>query len=199
MRRTRNDRPRASRRISVTYLCPHGCVVILTKLFSITKLVPHLDLPAEAPGRGPCKGGRGRTRTDVAISGAFNKAIAAHPSVKVVAQGQSFFSPTVGLTVVQNMLTANANLIVGSDQGIEGGVQAVAAPWPQPALRADRARRRPPDRRRSRCLVPPAPELTHFYGTGRGTTSPDREAQPAPDGARASRYSSSSFHAASPV
>jgi ribose transport system substrate-binding protein len=66
---------------------------------------------------------------DVAISGAFDKAIAAGPGVKVVAQGQSFFSPTEGLTAVQNMLTANANLnlIVGSDQGIEGGVQAVAA------------------------------------------------------------------------
>ena len=66
---------------------------------------------------------------DVAISGAFNKAIAADPGVKVVAQGQSFFSPTVGLTAVQDMLTAkpDLNLIVGSDQGIEGGVQAVAA------------------------------------------------------------------------
>ncbi len=66
---------------------------------------------------------------DVAISGAFDKAIAADPGVKIVAQGQSFFSPTEGLTAVQNMLTANAslNLIVGSDQGIEGGVQAVAA------------------------------------------------------------------------
>jgi ribose transport system substrate-binding protein len=60
---------------------------------------------------------------DVAIHGAFAKAIAADPSVKVVAQGQSFFSPTVGLTAVQNMLQANPNLnlIVGSDQGIEGG------------------------------------------------------------------------------
>ncbi len=66
---------------------------------------------------------------DVAISGAFNKAIATDPGVKVVAQGQSFFSPTDGLTAVQDMLAANANLnlIVGSDQGIEGGVQAVAA------------------------------------------------------------------------
>jgi ribose transport system substrate-binding protein len=66
---------------------------------------------------------------DVAISGAFDKAIAADPGVKIVAQGQSFFSPTEGLTAVQNMLAANANLnlIVGSDQGIEGGVQAVAA------------------------------------------------------------------------
>jgi ribose transport system substrate-binding protein len=44
-------------------------------------------------------------------------------------QGQSFFSPTTGLTAVQNMLTANRslNLIVGSDQGIEGGAQAVQA------------------------------------------------------------------------
>lgn len=43
--------------------------------------------------------------------------------------GQSFFSPTVGLTAVQNMLQANPslNLIVGSDQGIEGGAQALAA------------------------------------------------------------------------
>jgi ribose transport system substrate-binding protein len=66
---------------------------------------------------------------DVAISGAFDKAIAADPGVKVVAQGQSYFSPTIGLTAVQDMLTAkpNLNLIVGSDQGIEGGVQAVAA------------------------------------------------------------------------
>jgi ribose transport system substrate-binding protein len=66
---------------------------------------------------------------DVAISGAFDKAIAADPGVKVVAQGQSYFSPTDGLTAVQDMLAAkpDLNLIVGSDQGIEGGVQAVAA------------------------------------------------------------------------
>jgi ribose transport system substrate-binding protein len=66
---------------------------------------------------------------DVAISGAFDKAIAADPGVKVVAQGQSFFSPTDGLTAVQDMLAAqpDLNLVVGSDQGIEGGVQAVAA------------------------------------------------------------------------
>ena len=66
---------------------------------------------------------------DVAIHGAFAKAIAADPSVTVAAQGQSFFSPTVGLTAVQNMLQANPslNLIVGSDQGIEGGAQALTA------------------------------------------------------------------------
>jgi ribose transport system substrate-binding protein len=64
---------------------------------------------------------------DVAISGAFDKAIAADKAIKVVAQGQSFFSPTEGLTAVQNMLQASPhlNLIVGSDQGIEGGAQAL--------------------------------------------------------------------------
>jgi ribose transport system substrate-binding protein len=66
---------------------------------------------------------------DVAINGAFTKAIGADPNVKIAAQGQSFFSPTQGLVAVQNMLQANPNLnlIVGSDQGIEGGVQAVQA------------------------------------------------------------------------
>ncbi len=66
---------------------------------------------------------------DVAISGAFNKAIAADTAIKVVAQGQSFFSPTDGLSAVQDMLQASPhlNLIVGSDQGIEGGAQALQA------------------------------------------------------------------------
>jgi ribose transport system substrate-binding protein len=66
---------------------------------------------------------------DVAISGAFKKALAADPSAKIVASGQSFFSPTTGLTAVQNMLQANPHLslIVGSDQGIEGGAQALAS------------------------------------------------------------------------
>jgi ribose transport system substrate-binding protein len=66
---------------------------------------------------------------DVAISGAFSKAIAVDPAIKIVAQGQSFFSPTDGLTAVQDMLAAkpDLNLIVGSDQGIEGGAEALAA------------------------------------------------------------------------
>jgi len=65
---------------------------------------------------------------DNAISGAFDQAIKADPNAKIVAQGQSFFSPTTGLTAVQDMLQAdpNINLIVGSDQGIEGGAQALA-------------------------------------------------------------------------
>jgi ribose transport system substrate-binding protein len=66
---------------------------------------------------------------DVAISTAFDKAIAADPAVSVIAQGQSFFTPAIGLTAVQEMLRAQPalNLIVGSDQGIEGAAQALAA------------------------------------------------------------------------
>ena len=87
----------------------------------------------KASNLNPCKVGYlydiKASALDVAIHGAFAKAIAADPSVTVAAQGQSFFSPTVGLTAVQNMLQANPslNLIVGSDQGIEGGAQALAA------------------------------------------------------------------------
>jgi ribose transport system substrate-binding protein len=63
---------------------------------------------------------------DVAIKKAFDEAVAGSP-VKVVAQGESFFTPANGLKAAQNMLQAHSdlNLIVGSDQGIEGAVQAI--------------------------------------------------------------------------
>ena len=66
---------------------------------------------------------------DVAISGAFNQAITADPAVTVVAQGQSFFNPATGLTAAQAMLQSQPtlNVIVGSDQGVEGAAQALAA------------------------------------------------------------------------
>jgi ribose transport system substrate-binding protein len=98
-----------------------------------TKLGNLVVQACKAKKLSPCKVGYlydiKASALDVAISGAFNKAIKADPAVKVVAQGQSFFSPTDGLTAVQNMLQANPglNLIVGSDQGIEGGAQALAA------------------------------------------------------------------------
>jgi ribose transport system substrate-binding protein len=65
---------------------------------------------------------------DVAINKGFKEATAGTP-VKVVAQGQDFFTPAGGLKAVQDMLTANPNLdaVAGSDQGIEGAVQALAA------------------------------------------------------------------------
>jgi ribose transport system substrate-binding protein len=64
---------------------------------------------------------------DEAIYGAFSAAIKGHP-VQIVTTGQSFFTPTLGESAVQTMLQAQpgVNLIVGSDQGIEGGSQALA-------------------------------------------------------------------------
>lgn len=64
---------------------------------------------------------------DVAINKGFTQATAGSP-VKVVAEGQSFFTPAGGLKATQDMLTAHPdlNVIVGSDQGIEGAVQALA-------------------------------------------------------------------------
>ena len=63
---------------------------------------------------------------DVAIKKSFDEATAGSP-VKIVAQGESFFTPALGLKAAQNMLSAHPNLdlIVGSDQGIEGTVQAI--------------------------------------------------------------------------
>jgi ribose transport system substrate-binding protein len=62
---------------------------------------------------------------DVAIKKAFDQATAG--KVKVVAQGESFFTAAKGLAATQNMLQAHPdiNLIVGSDQGIEGAVQGI--------------------------------------------------------------------------
>jgi ribose transport system substrate-binding protein len=63
---------------------------------------------------------------DVAIKKSFDEATAGSP-VKIVAQGESFFTPALGLKAAQNMLQAHSdlNLIVGSDQGIEGAIQAI--------------------------------------------------------------------------
>ncbi len=98
-----------------------------------TKLGNLVVQACEAKNLSPCNVGYlydiKASALDVAISGAFTKAIAADPAIKIVAQGQSFFSPTDGLSAVQDMLAAkpNLNLIVGSDQGIEGGAEALAA------------------------------------------------------------------------
>ena len=97
-----------------------------------TKLGDLVVQACKAKNLNPCKVGYlfdiKASALDVAINGAFQKAVAGSP-VKVVAQGQSFFSPTTGLSAVQTMLQAQPglNLIVGSDQGIEGGAQALAS------------------------------------------------------------------------
>ena len=63
---------------------------------------------------------------DEAIYGAFTAATKGSP-VKIVTYGQSFFTPTTGLSAVETMLQAQPglNLIVGSDQGIEGAMTAL--------------------------------------------------------------------------
>ncbi|HEY4267148.1 MAG TPA: sugar ABC transporter substrate-binding protein, partial [Galbitalea sp.] len=66
---------------------------------------------------------------DVAIHQAFVTATQGTSSIKVVAEGQDFFTPATGLTAVQNMLQSHPeiNLIAGSDQGLEGAISALAA------------------------------------------------------------------------
>jgi len=64
---------------------------------------------------------------DEALSSAYDGAIAGHTTISIVAEGQDYFTPSIGLSAVQTMIQANPNInvIVGSDQGIEGAVQAV--------------------------------------------------------------------------
>ena len=66
---------------------------------------------------------------DVAIRKAFDTEIAKTPSVKVVGEGEDFYTAAKGLSATQNLLQAHSdiNLIAASDQGIEGAVQAVAS------------------------------------------------------------------------
>jgi hypothetical protein len=65
---------------------------------------------------------------DVAMRDGFNEATKGAP-IKIVAEGESFFTATVALGAVQDKLTAHPDiqLIVGSDQGIQGAVQALDA------------------------------------------------------------------------
>ena len=93
---------------------------------------------------------------DIAIQKAFTAAIAGSP-VTVVAEGQDFFTPAGGLKAVQDMLTAHSDLsaVVGSDQGIEGAVQALASANKTGKVRPRRLRRQRgrPQRRQQRGLV----------------------------------------------
>jgi len=63
---------------------------------------------------------------DVATKEAFDAAIAGSP-VKIVGEGEGFFTPSYALKAVQDMLQAQPgiNLIAGSDQSIQGAVQAL--------------------------------------------------------------------------
>lgn len=65
----------------------------------------------------------------IALNTAFTDAIGETPAIKVVAEGESFFTPGIALQAVQNILQAQPeiDLIVGSDQGLQGATQALAA------------------------------------------------------------------------
>jgi ribose transport system substrate-binding protein len=95
-----------------------------------TKLGKLVTQACQEKSLDPCKVGYlfdiKASALDLAIKKSFDQAVAGSP-VKVVAQGESFFTPALGLKAAQNMLQAHSdmNLIVGSDQGIEGAVQAI--------------------------------------------------------------------------
>ena len=66
---------------------------------------------------------------DGALKTAFDKAIAVNPAIKIVAEGESFYTTGLGLKASQDMLAAHPDIsvITGADQAITGAVQAVAA------------------------------------------------------------------------
>jgi ribose transport system substrate-binding protein len=66
---------------------------------------------------------------DVAIHKAYVDAVKSDSAIKLVAEGEDFFTPANGLKAAQDMLQAHSdlNLIVASDQGLEGTTQALAA------------------------------------------------------------------------
>lgn len=96
-----------------------------------TKLGEQVVAACASKNLNPCKIGYlydiKASSLDEAIYGAFTAAIKGH-SVQIVTNGQSFFTPTTGEAAVQTMLQAQPglNLIVGSDQGIEGGSVALS-------------------------------------------------------------------------
>ncbi len=66
---------------------------------------------------------------DSAITAAFNSTLGADTNDSVVASADGLYEPSVSLTQVQDILTAqpNLNVIVGADQNCEGASSALAA------------------------------------------------------------------------
>ena len=66
---------------------------------------------------------------DQGVRAGLDSVIAAHPQIKVVAEGQDSFTATGGLAAAQTMLQAHPGLdvLVGSDQGMAGATKAVSA------------------------------------------------------------------------
>jgi ribose transport system substrate-binding protein len=65
---------------------------------------------------------------DATLKQAFDKATSVNPNIKVVAEGESFYTTPLGLKAAQDMLVAHPDItvITGADQAITGAVQAVA-------------------------------------------------------------------------
>lgn len=65
---------------------------------------------------------------DTTLREAFDEAISVNPAIKVVAEGESFYTTALGLKASQDMLAAHSDLtvITGADQAITGAVQAVS-------------------------------------------------------------------------
>lgn len=66
---------------------------------------------------------------DVAIRRGFDRTLKGHSEIKVVAEGETFFTPANALKAVQTMIQAkpDLNALVASDQGITGGEQALGS------------------------------------------------------------------------
>jgi len=66
---------------------------------------------------------------DTTLRKAFDEATAAYPQIKVVGEGESFYTTALGLKASQDILQArpDVSVIVGADQAITGAVQAVDA------------------------------------------------------------------------
>jgi ribose transport system substrate-binding protein len=82
-------------------------------------------------GKNPCKVGYlfdiKASALDAAIRQGWNGSTAGH-NVNVVAEGESFFTPSTALTAVQTMLqkAPDMNVLVASDQGLEGAASVVS-------------------------------------------------------------------------
>ncbi len=64
---------------------------------------------------------------DQAVRAGFDSVIANDPRIKVVAEGQAFFTASGGLQATQTMLQAHPeiNIMFGSDQAMEGATSAI--------------------------------------------------------------------------
>jgi ribose transport system substrate-binding protein len=65
---------------------------------------------------------------DATLKQAFDKATSVNPNIKIVAEGESFYTTPLGLKSAQDMLVAHPDItvITGADQAITGAVQAVS-------------------------------------------------------------------------